>query len=106
VILAHSAAFDEALRNHFAANAIARMAMPPTVESTFVDYVKAVRTIANVVSDWKAGYLTGSSSFDPGNKSTPQERYDELTKDMVDKRDAFAKTARTLFGEGVWPDAN
>jgi hypothetical protein len=102
VIEGHSASFDEALRNHYAANAVARLAIPPTLKNSFKDYIKAVRDIADVVSEWEADYVPGSPSFDPGTYSTPQDRYTDLTNDMVTKREIFEEAARTVFAEDAY----
>jgi hypothetical protein len=102
VILSHSASFNDALRNHYAANAVARLAIPPTLKPSFNDYVKAVRDLADVVSEWEADYDPSAPSFDPGTESTPQERYADLTEEMVAKRGIFDEAANRVFAEGAY----
>jgi hypothetical protein len=54
VIIAERAGrFDEALRNYYAANEVARIAMPPAVADSFDDYTKALVAIASHVYTWR-----------------------------------------------------
>ncbi|MCV6983087.1 hypothetical protein H7I53_23060 [Mycolicibacterium pulveris] len=108
-ILTHDEPFDDALRNHHAATALARIAIPPTAEPSFSDYIRSVRNIANVVADWKVEYLDARDFLSPepfefstSDDSTPEDRYDWLSRDMVTRRDEFARVARELFAEDVW----
>lgn len=98
----HSEKFLEALRNHNAAKALARLAMPPTVKSSFDGYITAVYEIATEIYNYKIE--SGPTISGDAYRHTPrsEEEYRKLVTDVRAKRDVFANVARMQFNEGAW----
>lgn len=102
-ITRHELKFNEALTNHYAANSLARMTVPPNLKAAFDEYISATRDLSNEVAEWKVAYLQSDGSGSGASQTSSREdRCEDLKRAMVEKRDRFARDARTLFAESVW----